>query len=82
MLSIFDDHSRAALAPLARITYKLTPNWSHHESCHVVVAVPVNFENKNIPYFHQKDHVSSCEKLKKSLKLFIAPGTESQTLWL
>ena len=26
MLSIFDDYSRAALAPLARINYKLTPN--------------------------------------------------------
>ena len=36
----FDDYSRAALAPLARINYKLTPNYSHYESRHVVVALP------------------------------------------
>ena len=40
MLSTFCGHSRAALA---RINYKLIPNYSHNERRHVVVAVPGNF---------------------------------------
>ena len=54
MFSSFDDQSRAALAPLARINYKLTPNKSHYESRHIVTAVPGNFSSYKIsPSFHQ-----------------------------
>ena len=43
MFSSFDDPSRAALVLLVVIYYKLTPNQSHYESRHIVVAVSVIF---------------------------------------